>query len=111
MLFPFNFKNPSTGYSFKESSGSSTTDEDEPKTQDKPLKQIGTFPNADTTKYKTELCKEFQLHNFCRYGMKCKFAHGRNELVYKQCNDRFKSKPCKSFFTKLACSYGSRCQF
>ena len=39
MLFPFNFKNINPGYMFKESSGSSTTDEDEPKLSiEKPIK-------------------------------------------------------------------------
>ena len=42
MLFPFSFKSQIQGYSFKENSGSSTTDEDEPKIlSEKPIKIIG----------------------------------------------------------------------
>jgi hypothetical protein len=42
MLFPFTLKTINPGYTFKENSGSSTTDEDEPKINiDKPIKQIG----------------------------------------------------------------------
>ena len=37
----------------------------------------------DVTKFKTELCKEFILYSFCKYGFKCKFAHGKSELMLK----------------------------
>lgn len=66
---------------------------------------------SDVSKYKTELCKEFQIHNYCKYGMKCKFAHGSNELVQKHYNAKFKSKLCKTFYTQGYCTYGLRCQF
>jgi hypothetical protein len=39
MFFPFNLKTINPAYTFKENSGSSTTDEDEPKVEiDKPIK-------------------------------------------------------------------------
>ena len=42
------------------------------------MKIISKYSKIDEKKFKTELCKEFQLNNICRYGMKCKFAHGRD---------------------------------
>lgn len=34
--------------------------------------------------YKTELCKNWQEFGHCRYGTKCRFAHGHHELINKQ---------------------------
>ena len=47
-------------------------------TKEQPKKVI------DTTKYKTEMCKNWQSHGYCNYGKKCKFAHGGTELEKKQ---------------------------
>ena len=41
-------------------------------------------------KYKTELCKSWVETNFCPYGNKCRFAHGKNELVSKHINSSYK---------------------
>lgn len=66
----------------------------------------------DDTKYKTELCKNWMELGKCNYGKKCKFAHGRDELVGKQIPTRgYKSKKCNSFYTKMYCPYGVRCMF
>lgn len=34
-------------------------------------------------KYKTELCKSFISEGFCRYQLKCRFAHGIHDLINK----------------------------
>lgn len=34
----------------------------------------------DPRLYKTELCRSFNRTGYCRYGLKCQFAHGLNEL-------------------------------
>jgi len=34
----------------------------------------------DPRLYKTELCKSFNRTGYCRYGLKCQFAHGIQEL-------------------------------
>ena len=34
-------------------------------------------------KYKTELCKKFSDTGTCPYGSKCRFAHGKGELISK----------------------------
>ena len=62
-------------------------------------------------KYKTELCKSFMEDNFCKYGNKCRFAHGEDELVIKEKINNYKRKLCKSFFNEGFCNYGIRCNF
>lgn len=68
-------------------------------------------------KIKTELCKNFELKGFCKFGgtfnfffvyskfltdlfvifiEKCSFAHGYNELKEKKhLHSNYKTKPCK----------------
>jgi hypothetical protein len=53
-------------------------------------------------KFKTEMCKNWQETGKCNYGVKCKFAHGREDLVDKNFvimnnNNRYKSKKCNSY--------------
>ena len=62
-------------------------------------------------KYKTELCKKFMETGFCAYGNKCRFAHGKHELMTKPINTNYKKKMCKSFQETGFCPYGSRCNF
>jgi hypothetical protein len=63
-------------------------------------------------KYKTELCKSWSESEFCAYGNKCRFAHGKHELFDKIINcKKYKQKECMSFFKNNYCSYGSRCHF
>ena len=46
------------------------------------------------TKFKTEICKNWELYKRCNYGKKCKFAHGYHELMGKPVPHigRYKSK-------------------
>ena len=62
-------------------------------------------------KYKTELCQKFMETGNCPYGIKCRFAHGKNELNSKILNINYKKKPCNSFYQFGFCPYGSRCLF
>ncbi len=63
-------------------------------------------------KYKTELCKNWEEKGFCSYGNKCRFAHGVDELNYKnRRNNKYKSRPCQAFFSTMFCPYGNRCLF
>lgn len=63
-------------------------------------------------KYKTEECKYFKCYGYCKYGDKCAFAHGKNELRPKVTNTTaFRTKDCEQFFKYGYCPYGSRCQF
>lgn len=63
-------------------------------------------------KYKTELCKNFVYHGFCKWGDNCFFAHGKHELKSKVVLSQFyKTKVCKHFHKGGFCPYGSRCQY
>lgn len=62
-------------------------------------------------KYKSELCKKFMETGFCVYGNKCRFAHGRHELMSNPKSINYKKKMCKSFQETGFCPYGSRCNF
>lgn len=62
-------------------------------------------------KYKTEMCKTWIETGFCPYGNKCRFAHGKSELLFKPTSSSYKKKPCKSFMLKGYCPYGTRCNF
>ena len=62
-------------------------------------------------KYKTELCKSWIETNFCVYGNRCRFAHGKGELNIKLQSLNYKKKPCSSFLNFCFCPYVSRCNF
>ena len=58
------------------------------------------------------MCKNWIELGHCRYGRKCQFAHGYNELTHKEpTNSKYKSKYCKQFHEKNHCPYGNRCLF
>ena len=63
-------------------------------------------------KYKTEICKFWELNKTCKFGESCAFAHGNNEIRQKTVfSNSYKTKRCKQFFECGYCLYGSRCQF
>ena len=63
-------------------------------------------------KYKTELCKYFEINGYCKYGDNCAYAHGKENLRLKVTNTAaYRTKKCISFFEKGYCPYGNRCQF
>ncbi|KAM9990867.1 hypothetical protein ACTFIY_006915 [Dictyostelium cf. discoideum] len=62
-------------------------------------------------RYKTELCRSFQETGVCRYGLKCQFAHGRDELRSVMRHPKYKTETCKTFYSIGSCPYGSRCRF
>ena len=80
--------------------------------QNKKISNIpSTFPPKGL-KYRTELCKNFEISGTCKYGNKCDYAHGSQDLRQRnQSNHSFKLKKCKSFFSNGYCPYGIRCQF
>lgn len=66
----------------------------------------------EETKYKTELCRNYEITGKCKYGSKCSYAHGKDELVNKKhINLHYKSKKCNKFFERGFCEYGARCQY
>lgn len=61
---------------------------------------------------KTEMCKNWIELGSCSYGIKCRFAHGKKELVKRvNVHHKYKSKPCLNFHTQMFCPYGNRCLF
>ena len=63
-------------------------------------------------KYKTELCKYYEINGFCKYGDNCAYAHGKENLRSKITNTTaYRTKKCSQFFQNGYCPYGNRCQF
>ncbi|KAJ6636035.1 Protein TIS11 [Pseudolycoriella hygida] len=75
------------------------------RTQSEPL------PQANTSRYKTELCRPFEEAGACKYGEKCQFAHGVNELRNLQRHPKYKTELCRTFHSVGFCPYGPRCHF
>lgn len=69
---------------------------------------LATLPS---NRYKTELCRSFQEHGSCKYGAKCQFAHGENELRGLYRHPKYKTQACRTFYQFGYCPYGSRCHF
>ena len=67
--------------------------------------------NNFKTKWKTEICRYWEMYGECKFGENCAFAHGDSELKQRKLTFNYKTKPCKQFFELGYCSYGSRCQF
>ena len=67
--------------------------------------------NNFKTKWKTEMCRYWEMNGVCKYGDNCAFAHGDSELKKRKLTYNYKTKPCKQFFELGYCTYGSRCQF
>ena len=61
--------------------------------------------------YKTELCRSYEETGTCRYGPKCQFAHGQDELRHITRHPKYKTEVCKTFSTTGTCPYGKRCRF
>ncbi|KAG7478920.1 mRNA decay activator protein ZFP36L1-like [Solea senegalensis] len=64
-----------------------------------------------STRYKTELCRTFEESGTCKYGAKCQFAHGMDELRGLNRHPKYKTEPCRTFHTIGFCPYGARCHF
>ena len=63
-------------------------------------------------KYKTELCKYYEINGYCKYGDKCAYAHGKENLRSKVTNSTsYRTRKCVQFFENGYCPYGNRCQF
>ncbi|KAJ3514606.1 hypothetical protein NLJ89_g2277 [Agrocybe chaxingu] len=71
-------------------------------------------PSANNRKlglYKTELCRSWEEKGSCRYGAKCQFAHGEDELRKVSRHPKYKTEICKTFWVSGSCPYGKRCCF
>jgi butyrate response factor 1 len=68
-------------------------------------------PGANSGHYKCEMCRSWSETGTCRYGPRCQFAHGAEELRPRQRGRNYKTKACRSWEETGACPYGKRCQF
>ena len=95
----------------KDSSNLSTSNEDIQESTDS--NHITINQNSDfKIKYKTELCKFYELTGQCKYGDNCAYAHGKENLRAKVTNTTaYRTKKCIQFFENGYCPYGNRCQF
>lgn len=66
---------------------------------------------ANSSRYKTELCRPFEENGTCKYGDKCQFAHGMHELRSLSRHPKYKTELCRTFHTIGFCPYGPRCHF
>lgn len=67
--------------------------------------------SATSSRYKTELCRTFAERGLCKYGGKCQFAHGPEELRDLNRHPKYKTEPCRTFHSIGFCPYGIRCHF
>ncbi|CAH1983573.1 unnamed protein product [Acanthoscelides obtectus] len=63
---------------------------------------------ANTSRYKTELCRPFEEFGVCKYGDKCQFAHGHAELRSLARHPKYKTELCRTYHTVGFCPYGPR---
>ncbi|XP_033880916.2 mRNA decay activator protein ZFP36L2-B-like isoform X1 [Acipenser ruthenus] len=68
-------------------------------------------PAPMSSRYKTELCRTFDESGTCKYGSKCQFAHGTDEVRGLSRHPKYKTEPCRTFHTIGFCPYGARCHF
>lgn len=66
---------------------------------------------AAASRYKTEMCRPFEEHGYCKYGDKCQFAHGIHELRTVSRHPKYKTELCRTYHTVGFCAYGTRCHF
>lgn len=64
-----------------------------------------------SSRYKTELCRQFDEEGFCHFDDKCLFAHGRVELRPIPRHPKYKTELCRDFHETGFCSFGPRCNF
>ncbi|KAJ8514945.1 hypothetical protein ONZ45_g7580 [Pleurotus djamor] len=71
-------------------------------------------PSANNRKlglYKTEPCRSWEEKGTCRYGIKCQFAHGEEEIRSVSRHPKYKTEICRTFWVSGSCPYGKRCCF
>lgn len=76
--------------------------------------QLSNFMNkrdSQNSLYKTEQCRSFGDTGSCRYGNKCQFAHGTEEVRNLSRHPKYKTEMCRSYHTTGHCPYSTRCHF
>ncbi len=57
------------------------------------------------------MCRPFQENGVCKYGEKCQFAHGQQELRTVNRHPKYKTDMCRTYHSVGFCPYGPRCHF
>lgn len=57
------------------------------------------------------MCRPFQEYGYCKYGDKCQFAHGTQDLRSLPRHPKYKTELCRTFHSTGYCPYGPRCHF
>ncbi|XP_057871840.1 zinc finger protein zfs1 [Cryptomeria japonica] len=70
-----------------------------------------TSSSSGKSLYKTEICRSWEEYGTCRYGLKCQFAHGKDELRTAIRHPKYKTEICRAFTATGTCPYGARCRF
>jgi len=68
-------------------------------------------PAQQTSRYKTEMCRPYQENGTCKYGEKCQFAHGNQEVRNVNRHPKYKTDLCRTYHSVGFCPYGPRCHF
>merc|ERR1712180_4476 len=76
-----------------------------------PGSQVSQSSSQQSSRYKTEMCRPFQEHGTCKYGDKCQFAHGINEVRNVNRHPKYKTDLCRTYHSVGFCPYGPRCHF
>ncbi|XP_015241627.1 PREDICTED: zinc finger protein 36, C3H1 type-like 1 [Cyprinodon variegatus] len=76
-----------------------------------PLQAAASSSSGSSSRYKTELCRSFTENGQCKYGGRCQFAHGPEELRDLNRHPKYKTEPCRTFHSIGFCPYGIRCHF
>lgn len=68
---------------------------------------------SDDPRYKTELCNRFRERGYCKYGKRCLYAHGPEELrpSSRVFDPKYKTQRCKHWWETGKCPYAKRCRF
>jgi len=61
--------------------------------------------------FKTEMCRYFARDGVCKFGDKCHFAHGLEELRPVKRHTKYKTERCRLFHERGVCPFGPRCWF
>lgn len=65
----------------------------------------------DPLTYKTEICRSHYTTGICEYGVVCQFAHGIEELRYREFDAKYKTELCKMYHLGELCEFNARCKF
>jgi butyrate response factor 1 len=65
--------------------------------------------NTPSDKYKTELCRPYLETRHCKYGSRCRYAHGKKELKTVNRHPNFRTVLCLPYHYEGVCTYGVRC--